>query len=104
MVLRRQTDGVNHSRWVGVAVYCARVDAPCTGAVSLLGGGPGAARLATFGTAQLYSPPNHTVHVRVRLTPATLLQIRRHGRHLPAMLQVRQPDGVTFTQAITLKI
>lgn len=104
LVLRPQTDGVNHSRWVGLAVYCARVDSACSGAVTVLAAGTGAARAALLGNASLMAPARHTVHVRMRLTRAALLLIRHHHRRLPATLTVRQPDGTTFSQAITLKI
>jgi hypothetical protein len=104
LVLRRQTDGVNHSRWVGLAVYCARLASPCTGTVSVISAGTGAAKAATLGTTKLTAAAHHTVHVRMRLTKSALLMIRHHGRRLPATLVVRQPDGTSFSQAITLKI
>ena len=104
LVLRKQTDGVNHQRFVGLAVYCARVDAPCTGVMSVTSAATGAAKTTLLGTAQLTAPAKHTVHVKMRLTKAALLIIRRHHRHLAATLSVREPDGTTFSQAITLKI
>ena len=72
--------------------------------MTVTGAATGAAKSAILGTAQLHAPPNKTVHVKMRLTRAALLLIRRHRRRLPATLAVRLPDGTTFTQAITLKI
>ena len=104
LVLRKQTDGVNHRRFVGLAVYCARVDTACTGTVSVLSAATGAAAATQLGAAQLKAPPKKTVHVKMRLTPAALVLIRHHHRRLPATLTVRLPDGTSVSQAITLRI
>ena len=104
LVLRKQTDGVNHARWVSTAVYCARPSTPCTGQVTLLSAAGGAAKVLTLGRGQLIAPPHQTVHVRMRLSPAALVLIRRHHRRLAATLQIHEQGGSSFTQAITLKI
>jgi hypothetical protein len=104
LVIHPQTDGVNHARWVGLAVYCAKVGTPCTGAVTVLAAGTGAAKATILGRGQLGAPAQHTVHVRLRLTRSALALIRHHRRRLAATMSVRMPDGSTFSQAITLKI
>jgi hypothetical protein len=104
VTLPRQTDGVNHSRWVGLAVFCAQPAQPCSGAVTVLLPKSRRARAATLGSGVLSAPPHKTVHVRVRLTPAALTMIRRHRRRLGATLVVTLPSGATVERAITLKI
>jgi hypothetical protein len=96
-----QTDGVNHSRIVAVAMFC-RVS-PCKGVATLTVPGESTyAGVATYGRVGFNLRPNKTVHVPIRIQNALVKKIRaNHG--ISAMLAA-VVNGKTITQRITLKI
>jgi len=94
--IRPQTDGVNHSRVVAVAIYC-RLSPECKG-VAMLSAGRG----RTYGRSSFSLAPGRTAHVPIRLASEVIGLIRRHGgvsATLTAMVA-----GRTFTQRITVRI
>jgi hypothetical protein len=98
-----QTDGVNHSRIVAVAMFC-RVS-PCRGVATL---SANAADLSTYGGEETYGrvgfdlPPNKTVHLAIRVKPKLLRKIRaKHGVSTTLTAVV---NGQKVTQQITVKI
>jgi hypothetical protein len=95
--VRPQTDGVNHSRVVKVALFCAQAT-PCTGSIALVSG---ATQLAT-GTLNV--PGHKTSHVALRLSAASVKKIRAHHRRLTATMQVTLASGQTFSGPVTLKV
>jgi hypothetical protein len=98
-----QTDGVNHSRIVAVAIFC-RVS-PCKGVATLL---PGAADTSTYRGSETYGrvgfslPSNKTVHLPIRVKSSLVRKIRaKHGMSVTLAAVV---GGKTITQRITVKI
>jgi hypothetical protein len=98
-----QTDGINHSRIVAVAVFC-RVS-PCNGVATL---GPNAADTSTYGREETYGrvgfslPPNKTVHLAIRVKSKLVQKIRaKHGVSTTLTAVV---NGKKITQRITIKI
>jgi hypothetical protein len=97
ITIRPQTDGVNHSRFVSVAVYCSLIP-QCTGVATftLVGG------RSSFARVNLSLPGHHTSHVPVRVTPAMMNLIRKHhGIRIRLSAVV---GGQTFSQTISVKI
>jgi hypothetical protein len=98
-----QTDGVNHSRIVAVAMFC-RVS-PCKGVATL---SANAADLSTYGGEETYGrvgfslPPNKTVHLAIRVKPKLLRKIR--AKHGVATTLTAVVNGQKVTQQITVKI
>jgi hypothetical protein len=89
-----QTDGVNHSRIVAVAMFC-RVS-PCKGVATLT------ADHRTYGRSGFVLQPNKTVHLPIRVKSELVQRIRQeHG--VAATLDA-EVDGETTTQSITVKI
>ncbi len=92
----RQTDGINRSRVVAVAVYC-RPASGCHGGATLQLPGAG-----TVGRRPFSLPGNTTSHLPIRVTPEVLRRIRReHGVRTRIFLRMARR---TFTQQVTIKI
>lgn len=98
-----QTDGVNHSRIVAVAMFC-RVS-PCNGVATLSSNG---ADTSTYGREETYGrvgfslPPNKTVHLAIRVKSKLIQKIRaKHGMSTVLSAVV---NGKKITQRITIKI
>jgi len=98
-----QTDGVNHSRIVAVAMFC-RVS-PCNGVATLSSNG---ADTSTYGREETYGrvgfslQPNKTVHLAIRVSSKLVQKIRaKHGVSATLRAVV---NGKTVTQRITVKI
>ena len=92
-----QTDGINHSRVVAVAIYC-RLTPECTGVVTLSMGG----RQVSIGQGAFSVQGNTTGHVPIRVVPSLMALIRAHGGVTTTLTAV--VGGKTFTQAIDVKI
>ena len=89
-----QTDGVNHSRIVAVAVFC-RVS-PCKGVATI------SARSRTYGRVGFDLAANKTVHLPIRVQSALVTKIRReHGVSATLSAVV---NGQTTSQTIAVKI
>jgi hypothetical protein len=96
-----QTDGVNHSRIVAVAMFC-RVS-PCNGVATLTVPGESTyAGPATYGRVGFSLRPNKTVHVPIRIQNALVKKIR--AKHGVSAVLAAAVNGKTITQRITLKI
>lgn len=95
--IRPQTDGVNHSQNISVAIYC-RPAAGCRGTASL--SLPG--KSAGYGHAGFNLPGNKTSHMSVHLASALMGMIRKH--HGVSALVTVLMGGTTFSQTITVKI
>jgi hypothetical protein len=93
--LKPQSDGVNHSRIVSVALYCS-VSPACSGNATLLFNGRRSGR-ANF----TVSGPG-TSHIPIRITPALMKAIRR-TRSVSVTLSIVVAHK-TFTQPIVIKI
>jgi hypothetical protein len=98
-----QTDGVNHSRIVAVAMFC-RVS-PCNGSATLSSAG---AATSGYGGAEVYGragftlQSGKTVHLPIRVTSRLVQKIRaKHGMSVTVTAVV---GGKTVTQQITIKI
>ena len=90
-----QTDGVNHSRIVAVAMFC-RVS-PCNG-VATIKGKTG----RTYGRSGFALTSGKTIHLPIRVQPSLIDLIRRyHG--VSATLEA-SVAGKTVTQTIGIKI
>ncbi len=98
-----QTDGVNHSRIVAVAMFC-RVS-PCNGVATLSSNG---ADTSTYGREETYGrvgfslPPNKTVHLAIRVKPRLIQKIR--AKHGMSTVLTAVVNGKKITQRITIKI
>jgi hypothetical protein len=98
-----QTDGVNHSRIVAVAVFC-RVS-PCNG-VAILSSHK--ADTSTYGREETYGrvgfslPANKTVHLAIRLKPTLVKKIR--AKHGMSTVLTAVVNGKAVAQRITIKI
>jgi hypothetical protein len=91
-----QTDGINRSRVVEVAVYC-RLNPECKGDVTLSMDG----RQVSVGQRGFSVPGGTTSHVPIRLAARLMRLIREHGvaTTLTAVVGAR-----TFTQTVEVKI
>jgi hypothetical protein len=99
MRVSRQTDGINRSRVVAVAIYCRPVSG-CRGSARLTLLGAGSA--ATVGRSAFSLSGNKTSHLPIRVSPEVLGLIRRHhGVDTEIQLQMGRK---TFTQRVTIKI
>jgi hypothetical protein len=92
-----QTDGVNHSRVVAVAIFCRRAPA-CNGVATLtVPGLPG-----THGRTVFSLMPGRTIHLPIKVSPELMILIRsKHG--ISALLTAETP-GARITRRITVKI
>jgi hypothetical protein len=91
-----QTDGVNHSRIVSVAIYC-RLTPSCAGNATLTFAGK-----QVVGSARFVLRPNTTSHLPIRLSPALIATIRKH--HGAAVKLTAVVGGKTIAQTINVKI
>lgn len=90
-----QTDGVNHSRIVAVALFC-RVT-PCQGVVTIVGSSG-----RTYGRKGFTITPGKTTHLPIRVRPELVSLIRRyHGVSATLKAVV---GGQTITQRIGIRI
>ena len=97
-----QTDGVNHSRIVAVAVFC-RVS-PCNGTATLTLPGEKSSYggETNYGRVGFALQANKTVHLPIRVKPALVTKIR--AKHGVSVLLSAALNGKTITQRITVKI
>lgn len=93
--VRPQTDGINHSRIIEVAIYC-RPASGCSGTGTLTSAG------RAVGTAQINLPGDSTGHVPVRVSSTLMNAIRKH--HGVAATFTVVIGGQTFAQTIDIKI
>ena len=93
-----QTDGVNHSRIVAVAIYC-RLSSACQGVASLAGMG----KPTSYGRSRFNLHGQATAHVRIRVTARTIKLLRKRRSGLQATLTA-VVGGKTVSQTIRLKI
>jgi hypothetical protein len=98
-----QTDGVNHSGVVSVAMYCRPAEG-CNGLATLTpaNGLSGYGAVRTFGHATFNLAGGHTGHVPIRLSKDLMRRIRKH--HGASTLLTVVMGGETFTQKILIKI
>lgn len=98
-----QTDGVNHSRIVAVAMFC-RIS-PCNGVATL---SSNSADTSTYGREETYGrvgfslPANKTVHLAIRVKSKLVKRIR--AKHGISTVLTAVVNGKTITQRITIKI
>ena len=99
-----QTDGVNRSRVVSVAMYCRPVSG-CQGTATLTSTGRGASngRLGVFGSRAFNLRGNKTGHVAIRVASSLINMLRKHRGGLPATLTIVF-GGTTITQTVGLRI
>ena len=92
-----QTDGVNHSGIVSVAVFC-RVSPECKGVATL----STHAGLEIFGHTNFSLPPERTMHLPIRISSQLVKLIRsKHGVSTTLTVAL---GGAKISQLITLKI
>jgi hypothetical protein len=92
-----QTDGVNHSQVIAVAIYC-RPAPGCSGVATL--GPTGIA--ASYSRTRFSLPGNHTSHLRIHVSSYLMGLVRRH--HGVSTQFTIAMGGRTYTQRITVKI
>ncbi len=92
-----QTDGVNHSRIVAVAVYC-RLTPECKGVATLTLAG----KQVSVGQSGFSLLGDKTTHLPMRLAPRLMGLIRRDHGVLTTLTAV--VGGKTITQTISVKI
>ncbi len=90
-----QTDGVNSSRIVAVAMFC-RVT-PCKGVATISGSGG-----RMYGRSGFVLTPNRTIHLPIRIRAELVSLIRRY--HGVSVLLSASVGGKTVTQRIGIKI
>ncbi|HTZ85678.1 MAG TPA: hypothetical protein VMB05_03330 [Solirubrobacteraceae bacterium] len=90
-----QTDGVNHSRIVAVALFC-RVN-PCNGVATI--SGPSG---RTYGRSGFTLTSGKTAHLPIRVRPELVSLVRRH--HGVSATLTAVVGGKTITQKIGIKI
>jgi hypothetical protein len=95
-----QTDGVNRSRRVSIAIYCRPVTG-CPGVATLTGLLSG--HSAVFGGTQFNLRGNKTGHVPIRVSDQVIKLIRAHSGGVSATLSA-VVGGQTFTQTVGLRI
>jgi len=96
--IRPQTDGVNHSQDISVAIYC-RPAAGCRGTASLSPIG----RNANYGRAKFSLPGGRTSHVPIHVSSQMMGLIRKHHHGVSTLVTVEM-GGATFLQTILVKI
>jgi hypothetical protein len=92
-----QTDGVNHSGIVSVAVFC-RVSPECKGVATL----STHAGLETYGHTNFSLPPERTMHLPIRISSQLVKLIR--GKHGVSTTLTVALGSTKVSQLITLKI
>jgi hypothetical protein len=95
--IRPQTDGVNHSQNVSVAIYC-RPPSGCSGVASLGLAG----KTASYGHRRFNLRGNKTGHLPIHISSKLMKLIRRH--HGASVLLTLVMGGQTFSQTIQIKI
>jgi hypothetical protein len=95
--IRPQTDGVNHSRMISVAVYC-RPTGGCAGLATL----GLSSQTSGYGQTAFSLAGNKTSHVAIRVSPRLMSMIRR--KHGVSVVVTAAMGGQTFSQKITVKI
>jgi hypothetical protein len=95
----RQTDGINRSRVVAVAIYCRPLTG-CHGSARLTL--PATGRVATVGRSVFSLPGNRTSHLPIRVSPEVLRLIRKN-RGVESQIEV-QMGRKTIKQRVTIKI
>jgi hypothetical protein len=95
--IRPQTDGVNHSRMISVAVYC-RPAGGCAGLATL---GP-SGKTSGYGQTAFTLPGNKTSHLAMRV-PARLMGMIRRKHGVSAVVTAAM-GGQTYSQRIVIKI
>jgi hypothetical protein len=94
--VRPQTDGINSSRFVSVAIYC-RPASGCPGSATLaLPSG------AVVGRASFSLPGGHTGHVPIQVSASLMRTIRRH--HGVSLQLTALYAGQEYSQAIKVRI
>jgi hypothetical protein len=93
----RQTDGINHSRIVAVAIYCRRQPA-CRGVATLTLAG----RTASVGRSGFSLRPGTTSHLPIRVAAAVVGMIRRYHGVTTTLTAV--VGGQKIVQTISVKI
>jgi hypothetical protein len=96
-----QTDGINRSRIVEVAVYC-RPASGCDGTATLTLASLGQSAAHEVGATQFSIPGDNTSHVAIRVSPQVLTLIRKHNGVATTLSAV--VGGQTFTQTVEIKI
>jgi hypothetical protein len=92
-----QTDGVNHSQVVAVAIYC-RPAPGCSGVATL---GP-SGKAASYSRMRFTLPGNKTSHLAIHVSSALMGLVRRdHGASARFTIAM---GGRTYTQRIVVKI
>lgn len=95
--IRPQTDGVNHSRIVQVAVYC-RPASGCAGTGTLSSG----AKSSSYGHTSFALRGNSTTHVPIRISNKLMKIIRRwHKANVRFTIAM---GGQVFSETITLRV
>jgi hypothetical protein len=95
--VKPQTDGVNHNRYVAVAVYC-RLSPQCRGIATLtLSGGR-----TTVGRSGFSLQAQRTAHVPIRVSSRALALIRRY--HGVSTTLTAVVGNTTVNQTISVKI
>jgi len=92
-----QTDGVNHSQNVSIAVYC-RPTAGCSGVATLGAAG----KTASFGRTNFTLPGGKTGHLPIHINSKLMKLVRKH--HGASALLTMVMGGQIYTQTITIKI
>ena len=95
--VRPQTDGVNHSRIVAVAIFC-NLSPECKGTATLMLAG----KSLGVGQAGFSLQTKRTSHVPIRVTPQLMTLIRKH--HGVRTTLVAVVAGKTVTQTVSVKI
>ena len=95
-----QTDGVNHSGIVAVAVFC-RLTPECRGVATLTAPGRQASQ-ASYGRTSFRVAGEKTTHVPIRVSSQMMALIRAHGGVSATLSAV--VAGKTVTQTIIVKI
>jgi hypothetical protein len=95
--IRAQTDGVNHSRIVSIAVYC-RPEAGCAGKGAL----GTTASPSTYGHTRFAITGNSTSKVPIRISNKLMKIIRRY--HKASVRFAISMSGQVFTEMITLRV
>jgi len=93
-----QTDGVNRSRIVAVAIYCGLAPG-CQGVATLSALSTG----TSYGSSRFSLPGNRTAHVPIRIRSSVIGLLRKHRSGVPATLSAVVADK-TVNQTIAIKI
>jgi hypothetical protein len=92
-----QTDGINHSRVVSVAIFC-RLAQGCSGTATMTLPG----KRVRIGSTNFSLPGNTTTHVPIRLVPQMMRLIR--AKHGVFTTLTAAAAGATVSQTIAVKI